>query len=374
MTGLPVVELGATGRGECWRSLLGGHAPVTWTTCEPSEVLLNDMKTILSFAVLSVSILGVAAACSSDDDGDSTSGSGGAGGVGGSLTSTGGAGGTAAGGSSSTAATGAGGTTTGGTSTTGGAAGAPEGGGAGEAGAGGEGGEGSDPLAPFTVIDLNDVKTNPSNYEGDGGWFEFRPNLQKLILAGEEQTQHIAILWYTVIDGAVGLHLHSKTESVYVIDGTQTDAKGTYTNGTVYFNPPGSGHQISDSSGFFLLAYAAPPNFMDTDLIEEYTPVTIDTTDPDLTTEYDFVELADGLSTYTVPLDEDGGMAAELIETSASDAYTFDGNYILVLEGTCVIQGASEGPGMLIVAKTIANQTYEISASSGTCLAMGISF
>ena len=318
------------------------------------------MKTIHSLGLLTLSIVSIATACGGDDEAP-------AGTVG--ATSTGGAGGTA----TSATVAGAGGTTAGGTTgTTTGGAGAPEGGGAGEAGAGGEGGEGND--LPFRVIDLNDVKTNPSNYEGDGGWFEFRPNLQKLILAGEEQTQHIAILWYTVTDGSVGLHLHSKTESVYVIDGTQTDAKGTYTNGTVYFNPPGSGHQISDSSGFFLLAYAAPPNFMDTDLIEEYTPVTIDTTNPDLTTDYDFVEVADGLSTYTVPLDEEGGMSAELIETGSSDVYSFNGNYVLVLEGTCEVQGETEGAGMLVVSNTIATQTYEISGPSGNCLALGVSF
>lgn len=352
--------MGATAEPNRVLAAIVGHAPVTWTTREPGQVALTDMQTIRSLGVLAVSILGIAAACGGDDDPPSE----GAGGAGGSTTSTGGA---AAGGSTGTAGPGAGGTTTGG------AAGAAAGGTAGDAGAGGEGGEASAP--PFKVIDVNDVKTNPGDYEGADGWFEFRPNLQKLILAGEEQTEHIAILWYTVTDGAVGLHLHSQTESVYVIDGTQTDAKGTYTDGTVYFNPPGSGHQISDSSGFFILAYAAPPNFVDTDLIEEYTPITIDTTDPDLTTEYEFVELSEGLSTYTVPLDDQGGMSAELIETSSTDVYTFDGNYVLVLEGTCEIQGIAHGPGMLIVAKTIATQTYEISASTvDTCLAMGISF
>ncbi|HTV22992.1 MAG TPA: cupin domain-containing protein, partial [Polyangiaceae bacterium] len=95
-----------------------------------------------------------------------------------------------------------------------------------------------------TVLDLVDVKSNPENYE----WFDFRPNVKKLILSGAAETEHVAILWYTVVDGSVGLHLHSKTESVYVIDGTQTDAKGVYPTGTVYFNPPGSGHAISDSS------------------------------------------------------------------------------------------------------------------------------
>jgi len=333
------------------------------------------MKTIHSLGLLTVSILSVATACGGDDD--LPVGSGGAGG--GSSTDTGGTAGAAGaedGGSSGTAVTGTGGTSTSGTttgSTTAGGTGGAAGGGAGESGAGGEGGEGSDP--PFRIIDLNDVKTNPSNYEGDGGWFEFRTNLQKLILAGEEQTEHIAVLWYTVTDGTVGLHLHSQTESVYVIDGTQTDAKGTYTDGTVYFNPPGSGHQISDSSGFFLLAYAAPPNFVDTDLIEEYTPITIDTTDPSLATDYDFVELADGLSTYTVPLDEEGGMSAELIQTTSTEAYAFDGNYVLVLEGPCEIGGATQDAGMLIVASTITPKTYEISApAAGACLAMGISF
>jgi hypothetical protein len=78
-------------------------------------------------------------------------------------------------------------------------------------------------LTSATVLDLDDVKNNPTSYE----WFDFKPNIQKLILAGAPETEHIAILWYTVTDGGVALHYHSKTESVYVIEGTQTDAKGT---------------------------------------------------------------------------------------------------------------------------------------------------
>ena len=101
-----------------------------------------------------------------------------------------------------------------------------------------------------TVLDVDDVKTNPDPYD----WFDFKPNVKKLILAGAPETQHVAILWYTITEGAVGLHYHAKTESVFVIDGTQTDGKGVYPTGTVYFNPPGSGHEIMHSSGFFLLA------------------------------------------------------------------------------------------------------------------------
>jgi len=118
------------------------------------------------------------------------------------------------------------------------------------------------------VLDLNDVKTNPSIYQ----WFDFRPNILEAHSRRGTGDEHIAILWYTVTDGGVALHYHSKTESVYVIDGTQTDARELI-HWTVYFNPPGSGHQVTDSTGFFILAYAAPPDFANTNLIGDYTPI-----------------------------------------------------------------------------------------------------
>jgi hypothetical protein len=221
------------------------------------------------------------------------------------------------------------------------------------------------------VLDLAHVKEAPEEYD----WFDFRPNVEKLILAGAAETEHIAILWYTVEDGAVGLHRHSKTESVYVIDGTQTDGKGMYPTGTVYFNPPGSGHEISDSSGFFLLAYAAPPDFMATDQIEEYTPVRIDTEDEALTDAYPFEQAGADVQTFDVPLDEAGGMSAVLIETSSRDDYTFEGNYVLVLEGSCVVDGATYGEDMLVVTESVTPTAFVVAASGDeTCLALGVSF
>jgi hypothetical protein len=221
------------------------------------------------------------------------------------------------------------------------------------------------------VLSVDDVAAMPEPY----AWFDFKPNVKKLILAGTAETQHVAILWYTVTDGGVGLHYHSKTESVYVIDGTQTDAKGVYGDGAVYFNPPGSGHQITDSSGFFLLAYAAPPDFVNTNLIEAYTPVRIDTTDADLTTTYTFEQPATGVKTYAVPLAAQGGLSAKLIETTSAEPFTFDGNYVLVLKGSCDIEGETMAKGMLVVAKAIVPQPYQVTATAGaTCLAMGLSF
>jgi len=228
-----------------------------------------------------------------------------------------------------------------------------------------------EPLTSSSVLELDDVKTNPTDYE----FVDFKPNVQKLILAGAADTEHVAILWYTVTDGGVGLHYHAKTESVYVIDGTQTDAKGVYPTATVYFNPPGSGHQIKDSSGFFLLAYAAPPDFSSTDLIGDYTPIRIETDAEDLTSTYPFEETTTGVRTFAPLLDGAGGMSAEFIEISSSKAYHYTGNYLLVVKGSCDIEGVTFGEDMVVVSKTVEPQPYKVTASKGsTCLAMGVSF
>lgn len=222
-------------------------------------------------------------------------------------------------------------------------------------------------LGDKTVLDLNAVKTSPEGYD----WFDFRPNVQKLILAGDEATEHIAILWYTVTDGMVGLHYHSKTESVYVIDGTQTDAKGVYPTGTVYFNPPGSGHQIMNSSGFFILAYASPPDFMSTDLIEEYSPVRIET---GAMGDYSFEEMATGVMSYAVPLAEEGGLSGRFFDIAAgAGAFDFTGNYVLVLEGSCEIEGVSVAANTLVVTKGVEPDAFTL-RSTGGCRAMGVSF
>lgn len=228
------------------------------------------------------------------------------------------------------------------------------------------------PTMSKTILDLKDVMRNPKQYE----WFNFKPNLDKLILAGAAETEHIALLWYTKTDGKVGLHYHAKTESVYVIEGTQTDAKGTYPNGTVYFNPPGSGHQIHDSTGFFILAYASPPDFKRTDLISDYSPVRIDTTAEDLLTAYPFVESAAGVRKLSVPLDAAGGMSATLMALQGQDAHlSFEGNYVLVLKGKCSIDTTTLGELSLAVAKTTTPERFALTANAGgSCLALGLSF
>jgi quercetin dioxygenase-like cupin family protein len=221
------------------------------------------------------------------------------------------------------------------------------------------------------VLDLGDVTANPAHYT----WFDFRPNVKKLILAGAPETEHVAILWYTVPDGRVGLHRHPKTESVYVMEGAQTDGKGTYSSGTLYFNPPGSGHEIKDSSGFFLLAYAAAPDFKNTSELAQYTPVRIDTTDPTTMRGAAPAPAGSGVRTLDVPLDGSGGMSARLIElTLSEDRYEYVGNYLLVLDGSCRLEAATLGQRSLVVTRGVTPESFQLAAAGGPCRALGVSF
>jgi quercetin dioxygenase-like cupin family protein len=199
--------------------------------------------------------------------------------------------------------------------------------------------------------------------------------VKKLILAGAPETEHVAILWYTVPDGRVGLHRHPKTESVYVMEGAQTDGKGTYSSGTLYFNPPGSGHEIKDSSGFFLLAYAAAPDFKNTSELAQYTPVRIDTTDPTTMRGAAPAPAGSGVRTLDVPLDGSGGMSARLIElTLSEDRYEYVGNYLLVLDGSCRLEAATLGQRSLVVTRGVTPESFQLAAAGGPCRALGVSF
>ena len=226
-------------------------------------------------------------------------------------------------------------------------------------------------LSSKTVLDLGDVTANPTHYE----WFDFRPNVKKLILAGAPETQHVAILWYTALDGRVPLHRHAKTEAVYVIDGAQTDGKGTYAQGTVYFNPPGSGHEITASSGFFLIAYAAAPDFKNTSELAEYTPVPIDTTDPTSMRGASPPPAGSGVRIADIALDAAGGMSGRLIElTLPEDRYEYVGNYLLVLDGSCQLADATLGKQSLVVTKGVTPESFQLAAAGGPCRALAVSF
>jgi hypothetical protein len=114
---------------------------------------------------------------------------------------------------------------------------------------------------------------------------------------------------------------------------------------------------------------------MGVDMIEEYTPVRLDTKAPHFVSDQAFEEQADGVQTFAPELDSEGGMSAEFIETSSAQGYEYDGNYVLVLDGGCMIDGQSYAQDMLVVTTGVEPQAFEIAASAGgTCLVLAVSF
>jgi hypothetical protein len=222
-------------------------------------------------------------------------------------------------------------------------------------------------LSDATVIPLAELREKTAGYE----WFQFKPGVKKLILSGTPDGRHVSVLWYGYEGkpGMVPLHYHEKTESIFVIDGAQSDAKGTYDKGSFYFNPPGSGHDISNSAGLFLLSYAAPPDFKRTAEIGPYENVAV-------SADYSKLALspcAEGSACLVLPLAPDGGMSARFVQPKAS-AVTLTANVLLILRGSCVVAGQTLPADTLVVRKDTQPGTYQLSAAEGDCLLFELAF
>jgi ChrR Cupin-like domain len=220
-------------------------------------------------------------------------------------------------------------------------------------------------LTDATVIELAALRADTARYE----WFQFKPGVKKLILSGTPDSRHVSVLWYGYEGqpGVVPLHYHEKTESIFVIDGAQSDPKGAYGKGSFYFNPPGSGHNIFDSSGLFLLSYAAPPDFKRTAEIGPYEPLVFGA-------DYGKLPLApcsDGSACYALPLSADGGMSGSYVKPAAPVMLT--ANVLLVLEGSCTIGGQAVAADTLVVTKATEPATYQV-ASAKDCLLFQLAF
>jgi len=68
-------------------------------------------------------------------------------------------------------------------------------------------------------------------------------------------------------------------------------------------------------------------------------------------------------------------MTAAFIDIASAGEYVYRGNYLLVLRGSCDIEGGALAKGKLVVGKTVTPRSYKVGATGGgTCLAMGVSF
>lgn len=221
-------------------------------------------------------------------------------------------------------------------------------------------------LSEATLIELPKLRSEPGSFE----WFQFKPGVKKLILSGTPDSRHVSVLWYTADDGKPGmvpLHYHDKTESIFVIDGAQSDPKGKYEKGSFYFNPPGSAHNVFDSAGLFLLSYAAPPDFTKTSELAPYEPQLVGSDYSKLS----FANCADGTQCYALPLAGDGGMSARFVKPQAPSLVS--ANVLLVLAGSCTIAGQPVAADTLVVSKSTEPASYQLAPGSD-CLLFQLAF
>ncbi|WP_102223026.1 cupin domain-containing protein [Acidimangrovimonas sediminis] len=87
----------------------------------------------------------------------------------------------------------------------------------------------------------------------------FRPGVE--ILALREGEPAVALLRYAP-GGGVPEHEHTGLEMIYVLDGMQSDERGSYPAGTLILNPEGSVHSVwSDEGCVVLIQWERPVRF-----------------------------------------------------------------------------------------------------------------
>jgi anti-sigma factor ChrR (cupin superfamily) len=98
---------------------------------------------------------------------------------------------------------------------------------------------------------------------GKRGFGKLRDGVQILQLAGAaEKGPSVALLRYA--PGArVPAHRHSGFEVIYVLDGAQSDERGTYKAGSLVVNREGDKHSVwSDDGCLVLIVWERPIEFL----------------------------------------------------------------------------------------------------------------
>ncbi len=99
-----------------------------------------------------------------------------------------------------------------------------------------------------------------------GGWssLPFAPFREGIAISPLlDGSPAIAVLRYEA-GARVPLHEHIGAETIIVLEGAQSDERGTYNAGDVVINPAGSRHSVwSDQGCVVLLHWAEPVRFID---------------------------------------------------------------------------------------------------------------
>jgi anti-sigma factor ChrR (cupin superfamily) len=87
-----------------------------------------------------------------------------------------------------------------------------------------------------------------------GGWrqlefADFRPGVRIHVLYGGSADQASAAVLHYAPGASVPPHEHVGFEHILVLDGAQSDERGTYSAGALVINPPGTRHRVWSEAG-----------------------------------------------------------------------------------------------------------------------------
>lgn len=109
-------------------------------------------------------------------------------------------------------------------------------------------------MQPIVLPDLKAMAADP-----ELNWQPFRPGVDMVRLYPSEPDGAAAALLRYQPGASVPYHRHTGFEHVLVLSGSQTDDNGTYGEGTLVVNPPGTCHTVSSPKGCIVLAIWAKP-------------------------------------------------------------------------------------------------------------------
>jgi anti-sigma factor ChrR (cupin superfamily) len=89
---------------------------------------------------------------------------------------------------------------------------------------------------------------------GAQGFEPFRPNIEIRPLYRTLNGGPAAAVLRYAPGAALPSHSHEGYEHIFVLEGEQSDERGTYVAGTLIINPPGTGHTVTSRTGCVVLA------------------------------------------------------------------------------------------------------------------------
>lgn len=111
---------------------------------------------------------------------------------------------------------------------------------------------------PLVLPDLARLASQPNL-----SWTPLRPGVDIHVLYEEKDRGASAALLRYAPGASVPSHTHGGYEHIYVLSGSQIDARGVHHAGALVINPPGSRHSVVSPGGCLVLAIWERPVVFD---------------------------------------------------------------------------------------------------------------